>query len=238
MTADNPQPKFTDEQLLAYLDGEVEPEVAAQIEASSADVRRARDLTKLQNNLAARLYRVDCPDSIDLGEYHLGLFDQSRARIFRRHLRDCPHCTKELEQLSQFIDLEQPEPATGPLEQVRVLIGQIISRLDESTRPPSLAPAFALRGGEMEVLVFEAGDLQITLELQEGGEPGMKILLGLVTGQDAQGFSVKLLSNGQQIASGEVDELGNFALLSFPAGEYQLLIRGPDLEIHLPDLKL
>ncbi len=238
MNANDPQPKFNDEKLLAYLDGEVESEIARQIEGSSADLRRARELANLQNKLAARLYRVDCPDSIELGEYHMGLLDRSRSRVVQQHVRECLHCARELDQISQFLAVEQPEPAGGPLEHVRVLVGRLISHLDEATRPPSLAPALAVRGGDKEALVFEAGEVQITLDLRESEKAGQKSLLGLVTGLAAQGFSVELLSNGKQVASGEVDELGNFVLPGFPPGEYLLLIRGPDLEIHLPNLNL
>lgn len=238
MNTKDPQPKFSDQILLAYLDGEVESETAIQIEASSADLQRARELAGLQNILTVRLYRVDCPDSVELGEYHMGLLDRARSRVVQQHVRECPHCTRELEQISQFLAAEQPKPAESPLDRVRILVGRLISQLDEATRPPGLAPALAVRGGEKQVIVYEAGETQITLDLREGEETGQKSLLGLVTGLDALGFSVELLSNGKQIALGEVDELGNFELKGFPPSEYVLLIRGPDLEIHFPNLNL
>lgn len=238
MNTKDPQPKFSDQKLLAYLDGEVESETAKQIEGSSADLQRARELAGLQNILTESLYRVDCPDSIELGEYHIGLLDRTRRRVVRQHVQECPHCTKELEQISQFLAAEQPKPAESPLDRVKILVGRLISQLDEATRPPGLAPALAVRGGEKQVIVYEAGEVQITLDLREAEETGQESLLGLVTGLEAQGFSVELLSNRKQVALGEVDELGNFELSGFPPDVYVLLIRGPDLEIHLPDLEL
>ncbi|MEW5987779.1 MAG: hypothetical protein AB1791_14185, partial [Chloroflexota bacterium] len=65
--------EFGDAELLAYLDGEVAPAVAARIEQSAAARQRAAQLAHEQKRLTAHLYRQSCPPSDQLGEYHLGL---------------------------------------------------------------------------------------------------------------------------------------------------------------------
>ena len=108
MTGNASEPIFKDEQLLAYLDGEAGPEVAAQIEASAAGKRRAGELAGLQSRLISRLYRATCPDSEILGEYHLGLLPDQQAREIEAHLRDCSPCVHELVQLRDFLDESGP----------------------------------------------------------------------------------------------------------------------------------
>ena len=108
MTGNASEPIFKDEQLLAYLDGEADPDVAAQIEASAADKRRAGELAGLQSRLISRLYRATCPDSEILGEFHLGLLPDQQARAIEAHLRDCSPCVHELVQLRDFLDESGP----------------------------------------------------------------------------------------------------------------------------------
>ena len=87
------RPELEDGQLLAYLDGEAEPEIVAHVAQCEACGRRARELARLQDRLAAGLYRHDCPATTDLGEYQMGLLPQAQAVIIGQHVEDCPHCT-------------------------------------------------------------------------------------------------------------------------------------------------
>jgi hypothetical protein len=58
------------------------------------------------------LYRLPCPDSQALGDYHLGLLAEAKALAIKGHLAECPYCPAELEALKQFL-AESERPADG-----------------------------------------------------------------------------------------------------------------------------
>jgi hypothetical protein len=230
-----------DAELLAYLDGEADSDVAAQIEGSEIYLKRAQELAKLTNRLTAQLYRLACPDSLELGEYHLGMLTREQTLVIETHLAECPHCSRELAQLSEFMVEEQPEPGPGLPEKVKVLVARLISDIAGEISPGEMAPVpvFAVRGEEGETRVYEADGIQISIDVLDDGEhPGMKVLLGLITGISAEGFEVQLLSNREQVASTEVDDLGNFELPGPPAAEYEILIKGTGVEVHIPAIRV
>ena len=81
-------PEPNDWELLAYIDGEVDGQVLAHLEQCPHCRERARRLTRLQDRLRARLYRVTCPSPAALGEYHLGILPPDQAAAVARHLEE------------------------------------------------------------------------------------------------------------------------------------------------------
>ena len=73
-------PEIGDAELLAYLDGAADAEVAAKIEGSEVHLKRAKELARMNNRLTAKLYRHTCPDLLELGEYHLGMLMQEQVQ--------------------------------------------------------------------------------------------------------------------------------------------------------------
>lgn len=234
MTDNNSAPQFSDETLLAYLDQEIDTETAAQIEASPADRRRAQELYQLQNSLTARMYRFNCPEPEVLGEYHLGMLAARQEWSVARHLEDCPHCTRELAELAEFLQ-EEAGPVASPLEGLRVLVARLISGMSGPGMP---APAFALRG-EDSTRVYDAGEAQLVLDVQDDNtHPGSKVLVGLITGMDAEGFQVEIRRGGEQVALATIDELGNFLIEDLSPGGYALTVQGQEVAIHIPALQI
>ncbi len=85
---------------------------------------------------------------------------------------------------------------------------------------PLPALAFGLRGDESGVHFYQAGEAQITLEVQDDpNAPGRKILVGLILVGEAAGLQAHLWRQDQAIASAEVDELGNFTLSGLEPGQ-------------------
>jgi anti-sigma factor RsiW len=236
------RPELEDGQLLAYLDGEAGPEVAAHVEHCPECRERARRLASLQASLTAGLYRHACPSSTDLGEYHLGLLSRDRQADMACHLAQCPHCSRELAQLEAYLADVGPDIEISAVEQVMTVIARLIRDAQASWQLPGLAPAPAfagLRGEGSGPLIYQAGEVQIAIEFQQDpAERDRSTLLGLVTGADPVDFQARLWQENELVASGPVDELGNLNLSGLAAGRYTLVLSGPEVEIRIEELEV
>jgi hypothetical protein len=227
-------PEIDDARILAYLDGEADPETSIRIERSETYRRRARELDRLQKNLRARLYRSDCPDPQVLGEYQLGFLGTEQARAVAAHLVDCPHCAGELADLRAFLREEAIEGEPGPAGLVQRLVARLVSG-----GPAMVRPALGLRGEQEETFIYEAEGVQVALEVQpEPDDPERRTLIGLITGLPREGLQVKILKNGEEIARASVDELHNFVLSGLPSGEYEIVLTIPELEVRIPTFQI
>lgn len=240
-------PELEDIQLLIYLDGEAEPEVTAHLQACSHCRLRAEKLASLQQGLTRRLYRATCPTSLELGEYHLGLLSPSRTRAIIDHLAMCPLCAEELAKLGTF--LSQPDPRREPslvqkaTGQVKVTIARLLSgpAWSGALGGQGLAPALAgIRGDEERPLIFEAGDIQIVLEVQSDVmEPESRSMLGLITGlEPAHNVAAHLWQDNQYLSTAAVDDLGSFLFEGITPGSYDLILTAPESEIHLQNMPI
>ncbi len=141
-------PALDDQQLLAYLDGEGNQSIGAHLEKCPSCRERAGEIARLQNKLTARLYRLTCPSPIELGDYQMGLLPSSQRMAIAQHLRECPHCMRELAQLRSYLSELAPPPRTSILEGVRVLVARLTGEGGRAAGGTTLAPAYAgLRGG-------------------------------------------------------------------------------------------
>ena len=78
-------PQLTEIELLMALDGEADPEVTMHL-THCPDCRvHAGQLQKLQTGLTSRFFRIDCPSSMDVGEYQLGLLPGAQALAIEKH---------------------------------------------------------------------------------------------------------------------------------------------------------
>ncbi len=89
-------------------------------------------------------------------------------------------------------------------------------------------------------MLFDAGELQVTLEFYEdAGNLGRHQLVGLLVGEEPPDvFRVELWQNKKQMAEATVDELGNFVIDNLPPGRYNLKLIHPKLEVQLNDLEI
>jgi hypothetical protein len=229
--------EIKDEEILAYLDGEAEASIVAQIEDSKELLGRAEELSRIQNRLTGKLYRRECPDSTELGESLLGLLSNKRARAINLHVSDCPHCTRELAQLKEFVGTEESTQRTGISEHVKVIIADLVSGIAGSEG--GLTPAYGVRGEDQGALVYEADGIQVVIDIHDNSQhPSQKNLLGLITGIKVQDYHINLILKGKTFASSLVDPTGNFIIPEIPTGEYQLIISGPEVEIQILKLKI
>jgi Putative zinc-finger len=194
-------------------------------------------MAKLENQLSNALYRAFCPDTHELGEYQLGLLSSPRANQIQTHLAECPHCRAELAQLKSFLKQVEPDLETSLAERVRVWLAELLPPGIAGGPGPALA--FGLRGDETGVHFYQAGEAQITLEIQDDpSAPGRKSLVGLILGGEATGLQAHLWRQEQAVMSAPVDELGNFTLSGLEPGQYELFLSGPDVEIQIKDLEI
>jgi hypothetical protein len=245
MTCVSP-PELSDRELLAYIDGEADHQVVAHLERCPHCRQKSHHLARLQDCLTAQLYRITCPSAVELGEYHLGTLPHDQAAAVARHLAECPHCTREVAQLRDYLTELAPALELSPLErvkeQVRVLVARLVNGGLEAglLGQPALAPAYAgVRGEEGEPYLYQADDVQIAIEVQDDAErPDRKVILGLVMGTEPDKVKAHLWQADQRVAVAPVDELGNFVIPDLVAGRYELILSGPEIEIHIQDLQV
>jgi hypothetical protein len=199
-------------------------------------------LARLQNYMTTQLYRITCPSPHELGEYHLGLLQPDKAEAIRQHLAECPHCAQEIAQLQAYVGELAPDLEYSLSDRIKVWVARLLEGGAEraSPRTGALQPALAgLRGETSVPYIYQARDAQVVIEIQEDTEhTGYKVLLGLVTGIDTGGFQAHLWRAGSRVATTEIDELGNLALPGLEPGQYELILAGPEIEIHIQELQV
>lgn len=203
-------------------------------------------MTDFEKRLTAALYRVTCPDTAELGDYRLGITSGqqvagSREAYIKEHLRECPYCSRELAQLDSFMAQVKPDLAYSTAERIKIWIARRMPDLSAGVGGPT--PAFAFRGADDDQadanrsLVFEAGDAQLMIEIQdEPGGTGRKRIIGLVIGIDPDGVEARLWLDGRPVAAVDVDDLGNFTFSNLDSAQYELILAGPGVEIHVQEL--
>ena len=228
-------PGLEDWQIVSYVDGEADDFVRTHIEKCSFCREKAVRWEGIQRSMRSRLYRHTCPSPMELGEYQLGILSVSQKLIIAQHLKECPLCRTEVTQLEE--NLKEQALLPHILKPVKVLFAQLIggSRANNRQTDAPLYPAFSgLRGENDEPFIYQVDHIQIAIDVQEDAEqPGCKILLGLITGLDSNGFMMEAYQEGKIVATTIVDEIGNFIFSHFLPGSYELILLGPDTEIRI-----
>lgn len=230
-------PELDDSQLLASLDGDVDEEVMAHLARCTSCRQRAQRLGRLQDMMTKRLYRLTCPPSEELGEYHLGLLEAGRVESLAAHLVGCPHCARELSAMKDFLADVASDLQTSPFERVRVLIAELVQGA-AGAGSPGLAPAYVgLRGEGEEPITYQAEEVRVLIEFQpDTMDPNRKMLLGLAVGLAPTGGEVRLHQETRLVALTELDELGNFVIPGVPPGRYDLTLSGEGMAIQVQGL--
>lgn len=191
----------------------------------------------MDKKMTSMLYRALCPSPTELGEYELKMLSGKQARIVEAHLLICPHCRQELNTLRTYLKDLSPDLEFSFVERVKVWVATLLPGRGEGGGALDLA--FGLRGDPGNVSSYQAGDALLTLEVQpDPAQPERKALLGLVTGVDTSGMSAALWREGERIAESNLDELGNLMFQELESGVYDLILHGPEVEIHVHDVSV
>jgi hypothetical protein len=237
-------PQFEDFELMMALDGQADPEVAMHMSQCPHCSERAAQLTTIQHAATTRLFRAACPSALELGEFRLGMLPAATMAHLQQHLAICPHCAQELAQLASFMDGPDPYLRSDPLAAIKQSVTVLVARLASGPQfggllgQPTLSPALAgLRGEADSPLIYEAGDAQVILEVQNDEEQaGRRTIIGLVMGWVNQEVQVHLWRDEQQVATVALDTFGNFSIDDLAPGAYELFITGELTEMHIQDL--
>lgn len=227
----------TPENLIAFLDGEAPPEVAAHLRDCAICRGVAAEYARVQGPLLTHLWRFDCPAPQALGEYELGLLRPEERTSVAAHVVDCPHCGDELHQLRGFLATEPAAPTPGPFARARRVVATLLA--------PSPGGAFAgLRGGDDDATrTYRADDLTITIDT--GFEPrrARGSLAGLIwreSGDPAvvEGSAAVLVAADGTAQAAEVDDLGNFGFDELAPGTYRLEVALEDRHVAIEELHI
>ena len=233
--------------LLAYIDGEADFWVVEHIEQCPHCRDEVRRLSRFQDRLTTQLYRLTCPSPGELGDYQLNVLPPDRTAAVAMHLSTCPHCAQEVVQLKDYLSTLAPTLKPGPIEQVRNRVKVLVARLSGdgpaggSVWQLTLGPAgMAVRGADNGPGIYTTdNNVQVAVEVQDDAErPGRKVILGLVIGTEPNDLKAHLWRVEQPVAIVPVDELGNFVFPNLHRGNYELILSGPEVEIHIQKLEI
>ncbi len=216
------------EDLLAHAEGAADSGTTAHIASCPACAALVSSYRAADRFLRARLYRVDCPAPLTLGELALDLLAPSETLAARQHLALCPQCTADYRALAASFagdPLRDLAPRPGPLR-------RLIARLLPAPAPGAgLGGAYAgVRGGsgDAATLTYEAEDVTLSLSAEPEQDPaaGRWSLLCLVLDESGElpgaGSPLRLLRDGHVAAEAALDEWGNAVFGGLEAGLYDL----------------
>lgn len=237
--------EVTDDDLIGYAADESPRLVRDHVRACPRCAKLAKQYAQETQRLGHLLFRFDCPSSLELGEYHLNLLPASIRQQIDAHLALCPHCTAELATADSFLET----PLVGarppqPLKRGNGVVSSLLERLVAQLIPAPM-PAMAVRGRKRSMtLLYQAGDIKLTLHPQPADRPRNKLqLLGFVEQVNAPlsaltGTRICLLANNQQVMATTLDSIGNFVTGPISPGIYDLELTTPTVQVIVPELEL
>jgi hypothetical protein len=174
------------------------------------------------------LYRFDCPEPHQLGEYELDVVEPDERRRIASHAAACEPCGTELRMLRQFLATEPPL-TVSLFEQARRVIATLLV-------PKAGLSLAGVRGAEAAVRVYQVDGAR--LSISSGTEPGSIVgLLVLETAGLLDGEVLLIPATGDpQMAP--LDELGNFEFDQLPRGSYALEVHLRDQVIIVQELRI
>ncbi len=243
---------LSDADLLAWNDGVLD--FAEHIEECKICQERALALQAEDRRLKTTLFRAACPPTQLLAEFGAGFLVGDEQKYVAQHVSSCPHCRQELSWQQAFMQSLTPAPAPAVetetlrqrLEEVREGVRVIVARwVNNVTTGPNLGRSFqfamgTMRGEHQRPMLFDANELQVTLEFYRDPEhPGKHQIIGLLIGDETpESFRVQVWQEKTCIAETMVDELGNFVLGNLSPANYDLKLIHPKLEIQLNSLEV
>jgi hypothetical protein len=215
-------PELDDQRLWSYVDGEAEPETMLHLERCEYCGEKAKALAQLQGRVQSRLYRINCPSSLELGEYRLRMLPDSKKLVVAQHVRECTHCARELAQLEGYLSELAPTGETGLLEGLKVLVARWVGG-----NPNGMSPApSALRGEAKGPITFETDGIVIILDIQPTSK-GLASVLGQVAADDQDGWTGAVVELRQADApplTAALDDLGAFRFEEVHPGSTEITI--------------
>jgi anti-sigma factor RsiW len=217
--------------LMAYVDGVAEEAVVQHIRRCPACARQVEALAGLEAALASNLYRHACPESDQLITYHQGELEGNEKLVVAQHLRQCPHCARELAGLAR-------EERVGLRERFREAV-EVLEAVLVAPQAKTVAVRDAPEAARPEQRVYRAGEIEIAVgQRPVWAQPGRWDLSGLVrvAGRAPEaigGARVELYRGAGLIAVAAVDPQGHFAFAGVESAKYDLSLLWESRDIRL-----
>jgi hypothetical protein len=219
----------------------------------------------MERKLIHKLYRFDCPPSLMLGEYQLGVLDGPAVIQVQNHLSRCELCRAEIAALNVFlaqtlpVELSPVEAQSGataynrqPVQAARRVWERLQGQAQESVRrvvaallPPQPRTAY-LRDATQQSAEwprrYEGEDVNISLQLEQNpGRDNTLQLIGFVKrdGMPLPGLAgtpVQLSSSAQETYTQQIDDLGNFIFAALAPAMYTLEVQFSDKVVAIEQL--
>lgn len=249
--------QVTEADYLAALNQDSRPEFKRHLAECEFCQREMQVYRNLNNKLSRQFEfisspaRTLCPETQRVGEYAAGLLGPMETAKLRQHLATCDRCSTEFAQISRWLlepdallEEQTAHPPDRPQGERFDWLRRVVATMLKPTTLSYAQPG--VRGSaEGLPLTFQAEELTIVLTVQATG-PRSQVLniLGLVQSEDGGienliGREIRLLSQGKEVASEALDELGNFIFENVqPPQPFELELTLETKIIVVPDLKL
>ena len=193
--------------LMAYVDSTADQAVIEHVHRCPACARQAQELAALQATLIAKLYRASCPTSDQLIAYQRGELRGNEKLTVAQHLRQCPHCTREMAALThdEGEDVNSCERSQAAIE-VRVAPGMV------HPAPQVYQLCDTEIGVTQHASQTNPGRWDLSGRVQVGGQ----------VPESVDGATVQLCQDGELVATTTVSPRGQFTFRDLEPGRYHL----------------
>ena len=228
-------PPLSDEDLSLALDGLASQTILDHLARCESCTVRLQEARQIELALKTRVFRLNCPDAGELGDFHLGLIQGERVMALEAHLQRCPHCRAELEEIQAFL---REEPATQPAPRPAEV--QVPRRRNWRQVLATVLPAVpqpVLRGVASERIIRALVEDGTMLRLAARAEDGRVVVQGQILGDPAiwVGALVEVRQSERLLVVTTVLESGQFRFEITPADTIHLKITsesGPSILVN------
>ncbi len=255
--------QFDTWELEAFAEGVDMPALGAAIQKNPESWQHWLKGYEQETRQYATLYRAPCPSPDTLRDYFWKHLPDDSNTAVTSHLRDCPTCNAELQEL---VDHFTPAPAKQtassivPQFRLRDAVDSVIDSVREQVRivvatlaaPLQGTPILAsFRGDDTPVdnrrpttLLFHAEETDVTLVVQRGAYGKLflsgQLLRDTLENDEETVGKVKLVPKTPAVESlqSPLDDILRFSFDSVPPAEYQLVFLMPEETIMIPSLLL
>jgi hypothetical protein len=233
-----------DEDILKYVLDEtsLSQEARAHIDQCPICQQRLARYKDINSFLISKLYRHQCPDSLQLSLYCADALSEQERMQVAAHVIYCPLCTQEVADTRRFLtDTDLAAAPSSLQDAVRRIIATFIptqpafvtrTAITTTTWPRQYrAEAFSFLLG-LSPDKYDKHSLVGTLS-----HVSETISLDVAEGKEVQLYRLPERDYPDTaFASTLIDDLGSFILSGIPDGTYRLLVRLPDCELVVDEL--
>lgn len=235
-------PALTDEQINSLLDGTDDHDLLQHIEQCESCANRLHHARQIEMSIQQHLYRMECPNADELGDFYMNLLDEEHIEAIKTHLQLCSRCQKDLEILKQY--MEQDELSIADQQKNKKLI---VPPRDYFIAEFVNIPLEAVRGGRTQrgssgrQIRARTEGVDLLIDIQKTIK-GLDIT-GILIQDDAfdswSSSLMQLRQDGEVVMMKPLDELSMFHCNNVEAGYYAIRITAEDGRIiEIPNIDI